>query len=172
MPELPQEDPEGLNAEAPGEGQDIAPDDEPAAIEWSIPAGWRILPNPSPIRIATYLVPRAAGDGADAEVSVSRAGGDESANIQRWVDQFEAASQPKRRAQKVRGLDVTLVEIEGTYTSTMDPSAGPRPGWALLAAIVRSPGQPYFFKMIGPAATVHGARTSFAKLVESIQPAE
>ena len=151
---------------------DLAPDDEPAAIQWSVPAGWRTVPSPSSMRLATYLVARAAGDAADADVSVSRAGGDESTNIERWVGQFEGAGAPKRRTQKVRGIDVTVVEIEGTYTNAMQPEAPPRPGWALLGAIVKSRGQPYFFKMTGPAATVHAARASFEKLVESLEPAE
>src|SRR5215469_2883131 len=70
MPELPQEDPEGTvdpgsdETQAPEDmGQDIAPDREPAAITWSVPAGWKTVPNPSSMRIATYLAD-------DAEVSV------------------------------------------------------------------------------------------------------
>jgi hypothetical protein len=161
MPELPPEDPEGVADPASDEMEDIAPDNEPATIEWSVPAGWKTVPSPSSMRIATYSV-------GDAEVSVVRAGGDESANVQRWVDQFGGAT-AKRRTQKVHGLDVTLVELEGAYTNTMVPNGSPQPGWALVAAIVRAPGQPYFFKMTGPVATVRGAQAAFAKLVESIK---
>jgi hypothetical protein len=171
-------DPSGddLTEDDPSMGQaspsDVPPDDEPPALEWSVPAAWRTVPSPSSMRIATYSVPRAAGDSSDAEVSVTRAGGDVASNVERWVAQFEDAGAPSRRQQRIHGLDVTVVEIEGAYTSAMHPDTPPRPGWALLGAIVGTRGQPYFFKMTGPAATVHGARGAFAKLVESLRPTD
>ena len=116
-------------------------------------------------------MPHAAGDAADADVSVTRAGGDVSANIARWGTQFEGAGEPKLKTQTVHGLEVTVVELEGTYGSAMSADTKPRPGWALLGAIVRTRGQPYFFKMTGPAATVHGARAAFTSLVDSVHPA-
>jgi len=152
--------------------QDPAPDDEGAAIRWSVPAGWRTAPNPSSMRIATYAVPHAPTDTVDADVSVTRAGGDVSSNIQRWGSQFEGAAEPKLRSQTVHGLEVTVVEIEGTYASAMSADTTPRPGWALLGAIVKTGGHPYFFKITGPAATVHGARGAFTTLIESIRPNE
>jgi len=154
----------------PGNTHDLAPDDEAVAIEWTVPAGWRSAPSPSSMRIATYAVPRSPRDAVDAEVSVTRAGGDVSSNIDRWAAQFEGAVEPKRRSHPVHGLDITVVEIEGTFTNAMDKSAGSHPGWALLAAIVKTPGQPYFFKMTGPAATVRAARGAFTTLIDSIHP--
>ncbi|HEY6459289.1 MAG TPA: hypothetical protein VIY73_04035 [Polyangiaceae bacterium] len=148
----------------------LAADDESPSIEWSVPAGWRIVANASSMRIATYAVPHAAGDAADGDVSVTRAGGAVAANVARWQGQFEGASPPAETTKMVRGLEVTLVSLEGTYAGGMDPSAPAHPGWALLAAIVRSRGQPYFFKMTGPAATVRAARPAFDGLVASIKP--
>jgi hypothetical protein len=167
-PEPTAEDPSGANG---GMGmQNPAPDNEPAAIAWTVPATWHTLPNPSTMRIATYAVPRAAGDPADGEMSVTRAGGDIASNIERWTGQFAGAGEPKQQSRTVKGLAVTVVELEGTYTNGMDPNGKPKTGWALLAAIVKAPGQPYFFKMTGPAATVHGARAAFTTLVDSIHP--
>jgi hypothetical protein len=147
---------------------DLAADTEPAAVQWSVPSGWRTLPNPSSMRIATYAVPRYAGDPEEADVSVTRAGGDVSSNVERWAQQFEGAGEPKLRSQTVHGLEVTVVEIEGAYASAMHPET-PRPGWALLGAIVKTRGQPYFFKMTGPAATVRAARAGFSSLIESLR---
>ena len=65
-----------------------------------------------------------------------------------------------------------MVEIDGTYASSMSADTTPRPGWALLGAIVKTGGHPYFFKITGPAATVHGARAAFTTLIESIRPSE
>jgi hypothetical protein len=149
-------------------GSDLPADDEPAAIEWTVPAAWHTMPNPSAMRLATYSVPRAAGDPADGDVSVTRAGGDTNANITRWAGQFEGASPPTPKSHIVRGIEVTIVEIEGTYTNGMAPGARPQTGWALLAAIVKTPGMPYFFKMTGPAATVHAARSAFNTMIDGI----
>jgi hypothetical protein len=154
-----------------GGSLDPVPDTEPAAMTWTVPPTWHTMPNPSSMRIATYSVPRAAGDAADAEVSVTRAGGDIASNIDRWVGQFASAGDPKQTSRTVKGLAVTTVEIEGTYTNGMDPSAKPKAGWALLAAIVKTPGQPYFFKMTGPAATVHAAKAALTAMIDGIQPA-
>jgi len=41
--------------------------------------------------------------------------------------------------------------------------------YALLGAIVETPGGPWFFKMTGPRATVEAARRGFDDLVDSFQ---
>jgi hypothetical protein len=123
------------------------------------------------MRIATYRVP-GAGDDQSAEMSVARAGGTIDANIQRWIDQFDQAGQDTRTEKTIRGLNVTIVEVAGTYLGGGMPGApsSAHPGWALLAAIVQTPGSPYFFKLIGPAATLRAARSRFNSLIDSIVP--
>jgi hypothetical protein len=176
QPNEPGADMEGTDPAAndPHAGQGgtpaLDPDSEPAAITWTVPAAWHTVPNRSSMRIATYLVPRAPGDSADADVSVTRAGGDTASNVDRWAGQFTGAPEPKQQTRKVGGLAVTVVEIAGTYTNGMDPNAKPLAGWALLAAIVETPGMPYFFKMTGPAATVRAARPAFTAMIDGIQP--
>jgi hypothetical protein len=160
----------GVHASPMGTG-DLPADDEPAAIEWTVPAAWHTMPNPSSMRLATYSVPRAPGDPADADVSVTRAGGDTASNIERWTGQFAGAEPPKPSVHTAHGLEVTVVEIQGVYTNGMSPGAKPQPGWALLAAIVKTPGMPYFFKMTGPAATVHAARGAFTAMIDGIHSA-
>lgn len=50
----------------------------------------------------------------------------------------------------------------------MGAATGAHAGWALLGAIVEAPEQPYFFKLTGPAATVHAARPAFEALLDTI----
>jgi hypothetical protein len=155
-----------------GQGSNPAPGGEPSAITWKVPETWQTLANSSPMRIATYRPPPASGS-EEAEMSVSRAGGSTDANIERWRGQFEGSSQEKRAEKSVRGLKVTVVELGGTYLGgNMMPGAPstPHKGWALLAAIVETPGSAYFFKLVGPATSVHGARAGFDALIESIAP--
>jgi hypothetical protein len=165
----------GLPADHPPIGPDdkVLPDEEEPAVTWKVPEAWKTMPNPSPMRIATYRVPRASGDADDADVSVTRAGGGTEANIERWLGQFDDAGQDKRSQKTVRGLKVTIVEVAGTFLGggMMGAAPAPKKGWALLGAIVETPGAPYFFKLTGPSASVRAARPAFDALVASITPA-
>jgi hypothetical protein len=119
------------------------------------------------MRLATYRVP------GGAEVSVSRAGGEREANIQRWVSQFTDGGRPGRAEKTVHGLHVVMVDIAGTYAGgamTAGSQSAVHPDWAMVAAIVEGPGLPYFFKMTGPAAAVRAARPALDGLVDGITP--
>jgi hypothetical protein len=155
---------EGAGGEGAGEPA-LAPSDLPAAIKWQAPSRWASAPNPSSLRIATYRVPHAAPDAEDGDLSVARAGGDVEANIERWLDQLGGGGRATRTERTVAGLRVHVVEADGTYAGM---GAQPRTGWALLGAVVETPGEPYFFKLTGPARTVHAARADFDALLASI----
>jgi hypothetical protein len=151
-----------------------APALEPGAarssLVWTAPARWQSVPNASTMRLATYRVPRAPGDTEDAELSIMQAGGSVDANVQRWVGQFDAAGQKtaKTSKRKVGALEVTIVEVQGTYSGAMgkEPSSGV--GWALLGAIVSTPDMPHFFKLTGPAKTVLAARSELDAMIGSL----
>jgi hypothetical protein len=161
-----------------GMGQAATVDDAPAAarstLQWKAPARWQLVPNASPMRIATYRVPRAPGDAADAELSVTQAGGSAEANAERWIGQFDQTGQkPARRTtRKVGSLDVLVVEVQGTFSGGMGGDGKPQPGWALLGAIVSSPGLPHFFKLTGPAKTVLAAHGEFDAMLASLSQRE
>ncbi len=147
-------------------------DDQPA-IAWKVPPAWQSAPNPNAMRLATYRAPASSKGHEPADVSVTRAGGTADANIERWLSQFDDAGAETRTSKTVRGLKVTMVEVSGTFTGgSMTPGSAeaPRRGWALLGAIVETPGSPYFFKVTGEAATVRAARASFVALLDSITP--
>lgn len=155
----------GGNPNGPSE-----PADDEASLTWTAPPRWKSAPNPSSMRLATYVIPRAAGDAADGDLSITRAGGDIDANVDRWLGQFDesARASAKRTKKDVHGLKVTVVEIYGTYSGGMGPNAGPQPSWGLLGAIVEAEGLPYFFKITGPAKTVQGARAELDQLLGSL----
>ncbi len=144
---------------------------ESPSLAWKTPARWQSVPNASSMRLATYKIPRAPGDSADAEMSVMQAGGTVDANVQRWIGQFDGEGQKtaKRTTKKVGALEVTLVEVEGTFNGGMGmgPATGAQAGWALLAAIVATPDMPHFFKMTGPVKSVKAARAELDALVAS-----
>jgi hypothetical protein len=137
------------------------------ALTWKAPARWQSVPNTSSMRLATYRVPHAPGDAEDGDLSVMQAGGSVDANVQRWIGQFDAEGQKtaKRSTKKVSGLEVTILEVEGTYAGGMGKDRGDASGWALLGAVVATPGMPHFFKLTGPAKSVKAARAEFDQLV-------
>jgi hypothetical protein len=139
---------------------------DPPAIDWKTPASWQNAPNPSAMRLATYRAP------GGVEISVSRAGGDTEANIQRWIAQFDDAGRDGRVEKTIRGIHVVTVDVAGTYVGggMSGSGADPRPSWALVGAVVESKSPSYFFKMTGPASAVRAARPAFDQLVASISP--
>lgn len=144
-----------------------ANDDTPS-LKWTAPKDWSAAPNPNPMRLATYKLPRNASDREDTELVVSRAGGDAKMNIARWASQFDGAQTPSEKTKTVHGLKVTVVEIAGTYQGGMGPQTGSHAGWAMLGAIVETAGEHYFFKVIGPAATVKAAEKPFDTMIDAI----
>lgn len=141
------------------------------AIGWTKPAAWKDVQHPSPMRKATYAVPKVEGDPEDAEMTVTQVGGGVEANIKRWEGQFEEKPSAKIEKKTVDGLELSIVELEGTYRGGMGPMMGgdtePKQGWALLALVVAT--EPaHFFKMTGPKNTVKASRGDFEQLVASI----
>jgi hypothetical protein len=158
----------GAEMMGPHGGGDMAAAGD-APLDWKVPPKWQLLPSTSKMRLATYRVPRAPGDTQDAELSVVQAGGSVDANAQRWVGQFDEESQKtaKRSTRKVGALDLTIVEVEGTYSGMGESTS---PGWGLLGAIVAMPSLPCFFKLTGPAKTVAAARADFDAMMASLKP--
>ena len=149
-----------------------APSAPPDGVElaWVAPSRWQSVPNASSMRLASYKIPRVKGDSDDAELSVMQAGGSVDANIERWVGQFgEDGKRTLRRSkERIAGLDVILVQLQGTFSGGMAKDARPIPDAALLGAIVVTPGSAHFFKMTGPARTVLAANDELHQLVASL----
>lgn len=139
-------------------------------VAWDAPPAWQSMPNPNPMRKATYKIPRAEGDSEDAELTVSAAAGGVDANVKRWAGQFgDAKAETEKR--KVGDLDVTVVQIKGTFAAggMMGAPSSPKEKQMLLGAIVDVGDRQHFFKMTGPEKTVTAARPDFEKLVSSLR---
>jgi hypothetical protein len=124
------------------------------------------------MRVATYQIPRAAGDPVDGDLSVSRAGGTVAMNVQRWSEQFERRATTSRRQEEIAGLAVHIVEIQGDYRQGVPGVSGPqasaKKGWGMLAAIVETADSPTFFKLTGPTKTVMQAKPEFEAMIASL----
>lgn len=148
-----------------------------AGLAFTTPDGWKATATSSSMRVAQFVLPRAAGDTQDAELVVyyfGGSGGTIDANIDRWVAQMQqpAGAAPARARRTVNGLAVTLVDVRGTYVAEMTPGSAQRhnsPNFRLRAAVVETPNGPYFIKLAGPAKTVAGHDGAFEKFVASLK---
>ena len=149
-------------------------------LTFTPPATWQPRPAASSMRVAEFVVPKAAADPEDAEVVVyffGGGGGSVEANIQRWVGQFQqpsgaAARDGGRSAFTVGNLKVTTVGVSGTYVAEVRPGSAERhnkPNFRMRAAVVETPKGPYFVKFTGPAATVTAASPAFDQFLKSLR---
>jgi hypothetical protein len=170
-PERSSPAPLGASSSIPAPAQQPAAPKGPSDVAFDAPASWQKAENPSPMRKATYRIPKAKGDAEDAELSVSQAGGTVDMNLQRWAMQFSPKAEIKRTERKVGDLKVTIAELHGTFSGSGMPGAAagaPKDKWKMLAAIVETTPLT-FFKMTGPESTVNGARADFDKLIDGMR---
>ncbi len=151
------------------------------ALRYEPPAEWIEEPAASPMRVAQFRLPRVPGDPEDGELVVfyfGGGGGAVDANLQRWIGQME---QPDGRSSfevaattafDANGLDVTLLDVPGTYVAAVRPGAAERldkPDFRLLAAVVESPVGPWFFKLTGPARTIARWDAAFGAFLREVR---
>ena len=147
------------------------------AVAFKMPAKWKAQAPKSAMRRAQLSAPGSAGP---AELIVyffgPQGAGTSQDNIDRWIGQFSnpdgsAVSDAKIASSKVSGVDVTKLEVAGQYAGGMSATGQHQAGQAnqrLMAAIVNAPGGPYYFKFLGPSATVTENRAAFDEMISSI----
>src|SRR5947209_5138071 len=129
------------------QGQTPAP---AAALTFVAPAAWHPRPASS-MRVAEFVVPKAAGDQEDAEAIVfffGGSGGSVEANVDRWIGQMRqpdgspSNAAARRAARTINGLTVSTVDVSGTYVAEVRPGATEhynKPDFRLRAAVVETP---------------------------------
>lgn len=147
------------------------------AVAFKVPAKWSAQPPKSAMRRAQLSAPGSAGA---AELIVyffgPQGAGTSQDNLDRWIGQFSnpdgsAVSDAKQTSSKVSGMDITRLEIAGQYAGGMSPTGQQQPGQAnqrLIAVIVNSQGGPYYFKFLGPSATVTENAATIDEMISSI----
>jgi len=156
-----------------------APDLSGLPIGFDVPTTWTAEAPTKPMRTAQFLLPRAEGDAADGELVLYHFGmnsGSVMANVDRWAGQFstmDGAPIPESsrvvETQEVNGLKITTVDIAGKYTNTMMGGSGPAGASRMLAAIVETPGGPWYFKAVGPVETMAKQKAAFDDMVRTVK---
>jgi hypothetical protein len=139
-----------------------------------MPGGWVSEPPSNAMRKAQYKLP---SDTGDAELVVTHFGtggaGGVDANIERWKGQFSESDGGKISKETVSGMPVTLLDIRGSFVGMQRPMGGTQAtknGQRMLAAIVETSSGAFYFKLVGPDATVTKWEKSFDQFVKSMKP--
>lgn len=134
------------------------------------------------MRAASYTISAAPGDSEGGECIVyyfgPGQGGSVEANLERWIGQFQATdggpadALAKRSRKAVSGIEVTLLDLSGSYLFKpfpMAPQATKKPGYRMLAAIAAGNDAPVFFKLTAPAKTAAAAEAAFTNMIDSLR---
>jgi hypothetical protein len=162
----------------PGVDRSGNPGPAPAAAQpltWQVPAGWTEEKPENNIRLAQYRVPGSAGDGECVVFYFGPGqGGDAESNARRWAGQFtQPDGRPSTDLMKMEHLDgppghYHVVEVTGTFQGGMNGTES-LTGYMLLGGIIDGADAPWFFKLIGPEATIRENRAVFIEMMESIR---
>jgi len=133
---------------------------------WQVPAGWKEIPG-GQFLVAKFSVPGAGNNSATVNVSSSAgSGGGVAMNVNRWRGQLGLNELPDADVNKlakpvdIAGGKATLVDMIGT-----DPKNGQKT--RLLAAVVPQNNQTWFYKLMGPEATVGETKDAFLAFIKS-----
>lgn len=152
-----------------------------AGLAFTAPKAWQARPASSSMRVAEFVIPRVAGDPEDAEAIIyffGGTGGSADANVTRWIGQIQqadgsaSAEKATRNSETINGLNVSTVDVSGTYVAEVRPGASEhfnKPGFRLRAAVVETPRGPYYIKLTGPAKTVAAADADYKALLASLK---
>lgn len=140
--------------------------DDQHGLKLSVPESWKQSEPNSRLRLAQFEIPAAEGDEEALELAIfsfQGGGGDVSANIRRWIGQFdEEGRKSKIIIGKAEQGEYVFVDVTGTYNRTVGPPILGRteslPDARMLAVIMAVPkGMPkvvYYLRMAGKENTV------------------
>ena len=129
---------------------------------WQVPSGWKAA-GPKPMRLASFDIPDAAGNGDVSISKLSGNGGGLLANVNRWRGQVGLApleagalAANSKTVATAGGDSGTWVELVGTEKT-------------ILGAIVARGEVSWFFKLTAPAPVAAQNRDVFEQFVRSIR---
>ena len=129
---------------------------------WQVPSGWKAA-GPKPMRLASFDIPDAAGNGDVSISKLSGNGGGLLANVNRWRGQVGLApleagalAANSKTVATAGGDSGTWVELVGTEKT-------------ILGAILARGEVSWFFKLTAPAAVAAQNRDAFEQFVRSIR---
>ncbi len=130
---------------------------EVAGFTFTPPTEWKSSPPTSNMRKAQFEAPCSTNEKAEVtffHFGSTGAGGIQ-ANVDRWMKQFEDPQGKVVETEKIADVSVTFAQAHGTFLSGRPFGAKtPKPGYAMIAAIIDGSAGSIFVKMTGPKTAV------------------
>jgi hypothetical protein len=142
------------------------------------PDGWKTSKPANEMQRAVFTLPKVEGDPEDATVTVyffgAGGGGGIDANVKRWKELFKAPAGDKAKVEKIKvgDVDVTTVDVSGTYLSRPrpgDPNVTEKPDFRLVGVYFGSKNGPYYMRFVGPAKTVEKNKSGFDEWLKNFK---
>ena len=135
----------------------------PLSLAWKAPGGWTEKPAAG-MRRATFVVPGGAGPAELYVVSLPGDAGGELPNVNRWRGQVGLPAWDEAGFKKAA---VKVSSKAGTFTLVDLPGSGAR----MAAAMLTRNDETWFFKLLGPDASVGAALPAFKTFLAGVKPA-
>lgn len=136
-------------------------------VHWKAPDGWTELP-PQEMRFAAFQVSSEHPDVLMTVIPLGPESRDLLANVNRWEQQLGLEPSTKENLEKTaRHVDVGAAHVDVVDLTGPQPSDD-KPQQRMLAAILPTESQVWFFKLVGPADVVGTQRENFDAFVQSI----
>ena len=136
------------------------------------PKTWTREQPPTDFLLAEFSLPRAKGDGADAQLTVAAAGGNDPRLLDRLREQVkQKPAEGSAEHLQIGGNDVVLVDSSGDYGDTSGPFSSPvsEGRYRVLSATVFAGGKVYFLNCTGPEKTVGERAGEFRAFLQTMK---
>lgn len=142
-------------------------------LKMTVPVEWVQAPGASSMRKAEFSLPGPEGEASLVVYRFAGGAGSAEQNIERWRGQVELAvgTVAKTIDLEANGLKITGVDLRGRYAGQSMPGAPPQPPIdraRLLAVSIEGSGDPYYFKLVGPARSVDLWVTAWDQLLAKL----
>lgn len=120
-------------------------------IGFEIPEDWQEIPNQTMVD-SKFLIPSEHGE---MEITLTSMGGGIQANLDRWVGQVgrEPGDEPGWSTVDVAGIEARMVDVRGSFNSTVGSNPGAKEDWRLIGIAIPLP-RDFFVKLVGPREAV------------------
>ncbi len=176
----------GSKADEPAGVSALPSEPHVAPLHYTAPSGWQKNEESDQAeRRAGFVVPHAGDDKEDGEALVlffgTGSAGDRDKQWDPWFKQFDG--DPKKDAARstfeTHGITVETFEFAGNYKLNMGPhrpgqTRSPvqmvKNGFRMIGAVARTKDRGnWFFRLVGPDATVTAAKPDFLAMLKSVE---
>jgi len=145
------------------------------AMRLVAPKTWTRERPPIDFLLAEFSLPRAKGDGADAQLTVVPAGADDPQSLERLREQLkQKPAEGSVEHLRIGASEVVLVDSSGDSGDTSDPFPSPvsEGRYRVLNAMVFAGGKVYFVNCTGPEKTVGERAGEFRAFLQTMKSAD